>query len=135
MASRWDNWWELSEAQLLEVETEDDSLVLWHRTPASAAILATGFRDAPQRATTEDGHDAEFGGAYVSNRPLDANEGAKGRDLLRVVLRATEAEIDQYEHKDPEGTYREWCVPADVLNARARVTLWTESEEEERRDG
>lgn len=99
-------------------------MIVWHRTAASAEILARGFRD--NRGFILAGTSLELSGVFVSDRPLDANEGAKGRELLQIQLDATEAEIDQYEIKDPEGTYREWCVPAALLNERGTTRLCDE---------
>lgn len=101
------------------------ALVLWHRTPAAAAILRDGFIDVSQRSDDLNGR-----GVYLSSCQLDRNEGAKGRDLLRVLLRATEAEIDRYEVIDDEGTYREWCIPAAEINGRATIELWDEFADE-----
>lgn len=112
----------------MSLDTENGALVLWHRTAAAAAILANGFRD--NHGFILAGTSVELSGVFVSDRPLDASEGAKGRDLLRVALDATEAEIDQYEIKDDEGTYREWCVPAALLNERATVALVDEFADE-----
>lgn len=108
------------------IEKDGDALVLWHRTAAGAQILAGGFRDNTGFIIA--GLAEEFSGVFVSNVPLDSNEGASGDDLLRVVLRATEEEIDQYEIKDEMGTYREWLMPADFINSNATLTLWDEFE-------
>ncbi|RYZ16769.1 MAG: hypothetical protein EOO70_03670 [Myxococcaceae bacterium] len=110
-----------------EVHHEGEALVFYHRTsPESAtSIAANGFIDA-----TRDIGEVEVVGVWVSNYPLDANTGAKGRVLLRLVVAATLDELDDYEVVNEECTYREWCIPADLLKKRARVECCSEEEEE-----
>lgn len=56
--------------------------VLYHRTPAASEILARGFRDA--EGTYMLG--IVLRGVWLSDVPLDSNEGAKGSELLEVLL-------------------------------------------------
>jgi hypothetical protein len=117
-------------AAMLVLEREGDSLVLWHRTASASDILAHGWRDGGS-AEGQRGALAipEIGaGVYVSNRPLDAHEGTKGEQLLRIALQMSEAEIAEYEIVEESGDapYREWCIPATVLNTRGRTTLMDE---------
>jgi hypothetical protein len=120
-------------AQLLALKREGDALVLWHRTASASVILTGGWRDGGdaegQRAALAN---PELGtGVYLSNRPLDSNEGAKGDQLLRIVLALTEQDIAAYEviEESGESTYREWCIPAAVLNANGRTIEAEEIEE------
>ena len=116
----------------MDHEVKNGALVLWHRTANTVAILQEGFVAARQRFITEAGDDLGIAGVYVSDRPLDCNEGAaRGTDprrtmLLRVLLNLSEEKIDKYEIKDEAGTYREWCLPAAMLNASASLTIWDE---------
>jgi hypothetical protein len=115
-------------AGMLVLEREGGALVLWHRTASAANILSHGWHDGG----SADGQRGALAiaalgqGVYVSNRPLDCHEGAKGEQLLRVVLALSEGEISEYEIVEESGdaTYREWCMPAAVLNARGRTALW-----------
>jgi hypothetical protein len=68
---------------------------LFHATTdeAAAAILAEGFRDATGTYDT----DREFTGVWLSDRPLDENEGAAGSTILEVTLDLPEAEIIEWE--------------------------------------
>jgi hypothetical protein len=106
----------------------DGRIILYHRTneAAAAAILRQGFIDHEGRymvATSE-----PFRGVWLSNIPLDANEGAKGDVLLEVLLNVTEKSIAKYEWVQESWTYREWLMPAAIINRHAIRRI---SEEEE----
>lgn len=92
----------------------------FHRTSAHAAIAADGFRDATDRYMA----DREFSGVWLSDTPLDRNEGAHGDALLAVDLpAAVAATLDVYEWVEDGKPYREWLVPAALLNDHAQVEL------------
>lgn len=113
---------------MLVLHRLDGALVLWHRTPAATQILRGGFRDGgTDGGFILAGTSLAIEGVFVSNRPLDSNEGAKGRELLRILLSLTEEAIADFEVVDESGesTYREWCIPAALLNANGRVELST----------
>src|SRR5947209_104121 len=57
-------------------------------------------------------------GVWLSDQPLDANEGASGDTLLRVVLRLNRRALDKYELREERKAYREWQIPAAVVNAQ-----------------
>jgi hypothetical protein len=61
-------------------------MILWHRTSAAVAecVFRDGFRDDRGTYLT----DQEFSGVWLSDQPLDANEGASGDTLLCVDLAA-----------------------------------------------
>ncbi|MGY4713053.1 hypothetical protein ACXDF8_26500 [Mycolicibacterium sp. CBM1] len=93
---------------------------LYHRTPAAEAILRDGFRDATGYYMF---HDFGLTGVWLSDVALDINEGAKGDQVLRVEL-PDDVDLTDYEVvEDDEPPYREWCVPAELINTRARVVL------------
>ncbi|MFQ5430437.1 MAG: hypothetical protein ACE5E1_09030 [Phycisphaerae bacterium] len=54
-------------------------MIFYHRTDASAEILINGFRDGEGTYMTEIIHR----GVWLSDRPLDANEGAYGDAVLQ----------------------------------------------------
>jgi hypothetical protein len=60
-------------------------MILYHRTNTAAAqsILRHGFRDGRGTYMTAQ----EWSGVWVSNIPLDWNEGAKGDILLHSTWR------------------------------------------------
>lgn len=90
---------------------------LFHRSPMGAAIAATGFRDAEGCYMTSE----VWRGVWLSDNPLDENEGAKGADLLAVDI-PLEA-IADYEWVEEGKSYREWLVPAEVVNGYPRRLL------------
>lgn len=82
------------------------------------SILGDGFRDGRGHYLT----DREFSGVWLSDRPLDANEGVPGEALLRVELACTESEIADFEWIEEGNGYREWLIPAAFVNSRACIT-------------
>jgi hypothetical protein len=89
----------------------------FHRTTrkAASAILLHGFKDA----TGTHGTGSLHTGIWISNVPVDSNEGAKGDVLLEVRIPARL--ISRYEWIEKVKPYREFMVPAALLNQRARV--------------
>jgi hypothetical protein len=102
-------------------------MIVYHRTPAAEAILQESFRDGHGTYGLSPGLG---GGVFVSNLPADTNEGAKGEDLLRIEI--DEALLDQYEIIDVAGhsSFREWFVPAAILNRQGEVTLVADEDAE-----
>jgi hypothetical protein len=97
--------------------TIEQPAVFYHRTPSASQILKTGFKDSSGSygiggVTLE--------GVFISDIPLDINEGAKGDDLLRVTV-PEHIDLREYELMQPRSPYREWCVPAEVLNTQCTV--------------
>ena len=103
-------------------------LILFHSTTeeAAASILESGFSDATGTYLTGQPHT----GVWFSDQPLDANEGAKGDALLKVSLGLTEDDIAFYEWIEDGKPYREWLIPADVVNRAATVERVGEAERE-----
>lgn len=101
--------------------------MLYHRTDAAENILTHGFTTVPNHYGVGDEHE----GVFLGDVPLDGNEGAKGRQLLAVEV--VESVVAPFEWIDESGeaTYREWCVPAEIVNAHAEVRLMTEEETDE----
>ena len=91
----------------------------YHRTNAAKAILAHGFRDATGKYMMSG---FTVRGVWVSDRPLDANEGAVGDTLLQIDLALTRRELEFHEVKEAGKPFREWCLPARLLNqGRIRI--------------
>ena len=65
--------------------------------------------------------DREWTGVWVSDRPLDNAEGASGETLLQIEI--AEPLIAAYEWVEERKPYREWLVPAEVLNQAGQVKL------------
>ena len=94
-------------------------LTVFHRTTRTAAeqILRSGFRDTTARYLT----DREWSGVWVADRPLDNSEGASGEALLQVEI--AEEILTDYEWVEEGKPYREWLVPADILNKDGQIKL------------
>jgi hypothetical protein len=96
----------------------------YHRTGSeiAEAILDGGFRDGKDACLTG----REHVGVWISDRPLDANEGANG-DALRVVEIHADL-VTPYEWvNDPSMGYREFLVPlrALAISAGSLAAFWT----------
>jgi hypothetical protein len=94
-------------------------LTLYHCTSEAAArqILAVGFRDHMDRYLT----DREWTGVWLSDRPMNNTEGASGDTVLQIEI--ADEILTPYEWVEEGKSYREWIVPAAVLNKDGRVTL------------
>jgi hypothetical protein len=57
-------------------------------------------------------------GVWFSDRPLDTNEGVRGDMLLRITLPLGRRELDKYEWVEESKPYREWQLPAALVNSR-----------------
>jgi hypothetical protein len=91
-------------------------IVLYHRTnrTASRAIMRRGFKDTTGYYMIA----LPTSGVWVSDRPLDVNEGARGDILLRVTVRLGKRDLRKYEWVEEGKPYREWQLPAALINAR-----------------
>jgi hypothetical protein len=94
----------------------------FHRTRAQADIARNGFRDNVDVYMSG----RRFTGVRLADNPLGATEGGDG--LVAVDLPAhLAATLDRdYEWHGDDKPYREWLVPAVLLNGHAAVTLVTE---------
>jgi hypothetical protein len=94
-------------------------VILYHRTNRESAesILYDGFKDGVGTYLT----DRVWRGVWLSNIPLDENEGARGEVLLAVHLQIPARELrEQYEWKEQGKGYREFLIPAEVLNRHVK---------------
>ncbi len=100
---------------------------LFHGTTEAAAdaILAGGFRDGEGFYMT----DVRIVGVWLSDVPLDCNDHGKldCTAMLAVDIELTPDEVASWELVEEGKPYREWLIPADVVNARARVSRYDES--------
>jgi hypothetical protein len=97
-------------------------MILYHRTHNTEAILRDGFRDEEGSYGLED---FTLRGVFLSDRPLDGNEGAGGDYLLEVTLPDDCCDLSYYELVEEGKPYREWCIPAEILNRSGTVRLVT----------
>src|SRR5258705_14025157 len=106
---------------------EGGSLMLfYHRTSTARKILREGFRSVTWQVG-----DQTFRGIWISNRPLKTNDDEKGDELLEIILDPEQCQLDRFELGDKGKFYREWCVPASILNtySRRRLVPWHETTE------
>lgn len=107
---------------------------LYHRTTlqSAQAILDSGFRDRRHHFgfKNEAGAEVEVEGVWLSDVPLDANEGADGDALLAVTLDDQDLIDCEVVEDGDVRSYREWLVPAAVINARGKVRLASAEDEE-----
>ena len=89
-----------------------------HRTNRAAAdeILRDGFRDGTGGYRTDQDHT----GVWLSDRDIDVDPGAHTAVLLSVEIPA--ALVEPFEWIEGGKPYREFLVPAAVLNQNGRVT-------------
>ncbi len=95
------------------------STICYHTTDAADEILRHGFRDSTGSYGLVD---SELTGVFLGDSPMDINEGATGDQVLRVEF-PDDVDLDDFELVEEHKPYREWCVPAALINERARVTL------------
>ena len=95
---------------------------VYHRTSAAEAILQHGFRDGEGCYMTA----TRWRGVWVSDQPLDENEGAWGDTVSTLDL--PEDVFVHHEWVQEGFRYREALIPATVLNQYPR-TVWEEPEE------
>ncbi|MGA7329420.1 MAG: hypothetical protein WBX25_34300 [Rhodomicrobium sp.] len=98
----------------------DEILTLYHATgrDAAIAIAQSGFRDG----TIFIGGMSLIG-IWVSSFPLSEMEGAKGDMVLKIALSFPETDIADFEVSEECKPYREWCIPARILNENAVTVL------------
>jgi hypothetical protein len=96
-------------------------MILYHRTDREAAetILRQGFRDGIGQYMSNTTHS----GVWLSNVPLDENEGAFGDILLEVSTDMPESEIAQYEWIEEGKGFREFLIPAAEINSRMKIRI------------
>jgi hypothetical protein len=90
-------------------------------TEEANRILTVGFEDKAGTYLTNQ----KRTGVFVSTRPLDCNEGVPlaAIVLLEIRLAMLEADISDYEWTEEGKSYREWQLPAAMLNSYATVRV------------
>ncbi len=97
----------------------------FHRTERATAdaILREGFQDGESWS----GFEMMVSGVWLSDVPLDYNDGADGDTLLAVTL--TTARARRCEVIEAGKPFREYLVPARLLNRYGRTRLVSGEEE------
>jgi hypothetical protein len=98
----------------------EPGVILYHavRDQATAeTIFAQGFRDA----RGYDSADRWWRGVWLFDLPLlDTGRGRVGAALL-IRVDVPQGIADAYESVQQHAIYREWLIPADILNQYPRV--------------
>lgn len=96
------------------------------RSEEADRVLHTGFQNHRGNYLT----DSEWEGVWVSSKPLDCNEGVpiKATALLEIDLALSESDIADYEWTEEGKSFREWLVPAALLNTHGKVRLTSDEE-------
>lgn len=101
----------------------DIDMIFYHRTTAAnaARILSDGFRDRTAKYMTG----VELTGVFLSDIPLGVNEGATvAHDtVLQVTLDIPESDLAERELVEEGKGYREWVVPAEIVNQYGVVLI------------
>jgi hypothetical protein len=84
------------------------------------SIMTNGFRD---RAGHHGLSNHERAGVWLTTPPLDVAEGARGDAVLSVELDVPPEEIGAYEVVVEGRRYREFQMPAAMVNAHADISL------------
>lgn len=93
--------------------------IFYHRTTAknAASILANGFRDA----TGHYGLPIEVTGVFLSEREDLGDQEIPDGAVFEIDLPLSEAELETFEIVEESKPYREWLVPASLINSRGTV--------------
>jgi hypothetical protein len=96
-------------------------MILYHRTNHESAkqIQAHGFRDGVGRYVTTN----TYSGVWLSNVPLDENEGVAGDVLLEITVSLTETEVSEYEWVEEGKEYRQFLIPVKLINPSMQIRV------------
>ncbi|MCH7978592.1 MAG: hypothetical protein IH935_06400 [Acidobacteria bacterium] len=100
----------------------------YHRTKYADAILEEGFRDREGNYMTS----MILEGVFLSDRPLDENEGAFGPVVLELDV--PESKLLSHELIEDGKPYREFCVPAKLVNQHGPPRIFEASFQNRSRD-
>lgn len=100
---------------------QNERLIFYHLTSAenARAIVNNGFRDSIGHFLTN----RTWTGVWLSCRPPETADSLPGHSLLVVHLEMSEPESARWEFTGEGRPYREWLIPAKILNRRATVGL------------
>jgi hypothetical protein len=84
-------------------------MLLFHRTDMADKIIDEGFRSSSERRPNGD----HLSGVWLSERPLNHDECDASR-LLAIEVPDDVAR--EHEVRDGKEEYREFCIPAEMLN-------------------
>jgi hypothetical protein len=93
-------------------------VVLYHHTSIdnARAILCDGFRDSAGFFLNT----RTWTGVWFSSIPTSTED---GEVVLTVKLDIDEQELARWEWSGEGRDYREWLIPADIVNRRGKIQL------------
>jgi hypothetical protein len=96
-------------------------LISYHRTTAEDArsIIKGGFRNCTGYFL----NNRVWTGVWLSSIPVDSEHDAEGDALLMVKLEIDERELARWEWAGEGRTYREWLIPANLIDRCATFEL------------
>ena len=98
------------------------------RASAAEAIQANGFRDGDGQYRTS----RRMSGVFLSEWPLDEGDGRSSEALFEIWMPRV-IDMSDYELVEDAKPYREWCVPASLINERAEWRRVGDEEADEMR--
>ena len=96
-------------------------LILYHRTTAenARAIMESGFKNSSGYFLSN----RTWSGVWLSARPLDTRDDGEDDNLLMIRLDIPEQQLARWEWMAEGQSYREWLIPAGLINGFMTVTL------------
>jgi hypothetical protein len=121
------------------------AILAYHRTSIGdgRSIVKHGFEDREWDfglTEPETGEPRTLKGVWLSDRPLEHEEGVAGDAQLEVTLYLSEEELRPYRIEGVVWDSRLWVVPADFVNSNSSVRIlhvdprtswWHEVQEDE----
>ena len=95
--------------------------IFFHRTTPEDArsVIESGFKNGSGYFLSN----RIWTGVWLSSVPIGSDHGAEGDALLMVELEIDDGELARWEWVAEGRTYREWLIPANILNKCATVEL------------
>ncbi len=69
-------------------------------------------------------------GVFLSSVPCEVSDGAADGPLLEVLMGMSEDDLRQFEIVEEMKGFREFCIPAEIVNAKSLVRRLSIEEED-----
>jgi hypothetical protein len=95
--------------------------IFYHRTNAenAQAIIESGFKNSSGYFLSN----RIWTGVWLSSVPVDSEDAGEDAALLMVKLNLDENELAKWEWASEGRSYREWLIPAGIVNKHAKVEM------------
>ena len=87
-------------------------------TESAAAIVSEGFKDGEGHFGTNMKHR----GVWLSDSPVDVNEGAKADEVV-LAVNISKGLVKGFEWIEEGKGFREFLIPAALLNEQGRISI------------